>query len=40
MAAGLSETVMDWADTVEAMDADAPAPKRGPHKKTAEEISN
>jgi len=29
MAAGLSETVMDWTDIVEAMDADAPAPKRG-----------
>ena len=40
MAAGLSETVMDWADIVEAMDADAPARKRGPYKKTAEQISN
>jgi hypothetical protein len=40
MAAGLSETVMDWADIVEATDADAPAQKRGPYKKTAEEISN
>jgi len=40
MAAGLSETVMDWTDIVEAMDADAPAPKRGPYKKMADEISN
>ena len=40
MAAGLSETVMDWTDIVEAMDADAPAKKRGPYKKTAEQISN
>jgi hypothetical protein len=40
MAAGLSETVMDWTDIVEAMDADAPAPKRGHYKKTGEEISN
>ncbi|WP_158814222.1 IS1 family transposase [Methylocapsa sp. S129] len=40
MAAGLSETVMDWANIVEAMDADAPAQKRGPYKKTAAEISN
>ena len=40
MAAGLSETVMDWTDIVEAMDADAPAPKRGHYKKTADEISN
>jgi IS1 family transposase len=40
MAAGLSETVMDWAQIVEAMDADAPAPKRGPYEKTVAEISN
>jgi IS1 family transposase len=40
MAAGLSETVMDWMDIVEAMDADAPAQKRGSYKKTADEISN
>jgi hypothetical protein len=40
MAAGLSETVMDWTDIVEAMDADAPAKKRGHYKKTADEISN
>jgi IS1 family transposase len=33
MAAGLSETVMDWANIVEAMDADTPAQKRGPYKK-------
>ena len=33
MAAGVSETVMDWSDIVEAMDADAPATKRGPYKK-------
>ncbi len=30
MAAGLSVTVMDWSDLIEAMDADAPAQKRGP----------
>ena len=35
MASGLSETVMDWAQIVEAMDADAPAKKRGPYKKSA-----
>jgi IS1 family transposase len=40
MAAGISETVMNWSDIVEAMDADQPAKKRGPYKKTAEEISN
>ena len=40
MAAGLSETVMDWSDIVEAMDADAPVQKRGPYKKIAAEISN
>ena len=33
MAAGLSETVMDWANIVEAMDADTPAKKRGPYAK-------
>ena len=33
MASGLSETVMDWSDIVEAMDADTPAKKRGPRKK-------
>src|SRR5208283_3772953 len=33
MAAGLSETVMDWAQIVEAMDADTPPTKRGPYKK-------
>jgi IS1 family transposase len=40
MAAGISETVMNWSDIVEAMDADQPAKKRGSYKKTAEEISN
>ena len=40
MAAGISETVMNWSDIVEAMDADQPAKKRGPYKKTVEEISN
>ena len=40
MAAGISETVMNWSDIVEAMDADQPAKKRGPYKKTAAEISN
>jgi hypothetical protein len=40
MAAGLSKTVLDWSDMVEAMDADAQALKRGPHKKTVAEISN
>lgn len=40
MAAGLSDTVMNWSDIVEAMDADQPAKKRGPYKKAIEEISN
>jgi IS1 family transposase len=40
MASGLSETVMDWTDIVEAIDADTPAPKRGHYKKTGHEISN
>ncbi len=40
MAAGLSETVMDWTQIVEAMDADHPAKKRGPYKKSQAEISN
>ena len=40
MAAGLSETVTDWTEIVEAMDADAPAQKRGPYKKTGDENSN
>ncbi len=40
MAAGLSATVMDWAAIVEAMDADAPAAKRGPYKKSDAQISN
>jgi hypothetical protein len=40
MAAGISDTVMNWSDIVEAMDADQPTKKRGPYKKTAEEISN
>jgi IS1 family transposase len=40
MAAGLSETVMDWSDIVEAMDADTPAKKRGPYKKAVAEFSN
>jgi IS1 family transposase len=35
MASGLSETVMNWSDIVEAMDADAPAKKRGPYKKAS-----
>jgi IS1 family transposase len=34
MAAGLSKTVMDWADIVAAMDADAPAKKRGKYQKS------
>jgi len=40
MAAGLSETVMDWAQIVEVMDADQPAKKRGPYKKRVAENSN
>ena len=40
MAAGLSETVLNWSDVVEAMDADAPAKKRGPYNKIVEQISN
>jgi hypothetical protein len=33
MAAGLSETVMDWTQIVEGMDADEPTKKRGPYRK-------
>jgi hypothetical protein len=40
MAAGISETVMNWSEIVDAMDSDQPAKKRGPYKKTVEEISN
>ena len=41
MAADLSETVMDWTDIVEAMDADAASSKAGPLQKDGpEEISN
>jgi IS1 family transposase len=40
MAAGLSGVVMDWSNIVEVMDADVPAPKRGPYKKTPAQISN
>jgi IS1 family transposase len=40
MAAELSKTVMTWADIVEAMDADFVPKKRGPYKKTADQISN
>ncbi len=36
MAAGLSQTLMSWADIVEAMDADFVPKKRGPYKKTAQ----
>lgn len=36
MAAGISETVMNWSDIVEAMDADQPAKKRGRYKKREE----
>jgi hypothetical protein len=35
IASGVSETVMDWAQIVEAMDADQPTKKRGPYKKSA-----
>jgi IS1 family transposase len=41
MASELCETVMDWADFVALMDAEAPKPgPRGPYKKTGSEISN
>ena len=33
IATGLSQTVMDWAEIVEAMDADTSAKKRGPYKR-------
>ena len=33
MAAGLSQTVMDWSDFVEAMDADTPTKSAAPTKK-------
>ncbi len=40
-AAGLSKTVMDWSDIVEAMDPEAPKPgRRGRYKKATAEISN
>ena len=39
--AGLSKTVVDWSDIIEAMDAEAPkAGPRGPYKKRNDEISN
>jgi IS1 family transposase len=34
MAAGICDTLMTWEQIVEAMDADQPAKKRGPYKKT------
>jgi len=40
MAAGLSDTVMDWADIVAMMDADVQPKKRGPYKKAPAQISN
>jgi IS1 family transposase len=41
MAAGLSDTVLDWEDFVALMDAEAPKlGKRGPYKKSGAEISN
>ncbi|NLZ43209.1 MAG: DDE-type integrase/transposase/recombinase [Comamonadaceae bacterium] len=40
MAAGLSETLLDWTAIVEMMDADQPAKKRGPYKKRPLQISN
>ena len=40
MAAGISETVLNWSDFVVMMDADQPAKKRGPYKKTVQQISN
>ncbi|MGA3063936.1 MAG: hypothetical protein ABSD90_12045 [Methylocystis sp.] len=33
MAAGISETAMNWSGIVEAMDADEPPKKRGAYKK-------
>src|ERR1019366_5048668 len=33
MAAGVSETIMNWADIIEAMDADQPTKKRGSYRK-------
>lgn len=40
MAAEISKTVVNWSDIVEMMDADQPTKKRGPYKKSVEEISN
>jgi hypothetical protein len=41
MAAGLSQTVMDWLDIVALMDEEAPKPgPRGPYRKKSAEISN
>lgn len=36
MAAGISETVMNWSDIVEATDADQPAKKRWPYEKSTQ----
>jgi hypothetical protein len=35
VASGLTETVMDWSDIVEAMDADHPAKKRDSYRKVS-----
>lgn len=40
MAAGLSKTLLSWTDIVEMMDADFVPKKRGPYKKSVEQISN
>jgi hypothetical protein len=41
MAAGLSDTVMDWVDILTTMDAEAPIPgPRGPYKMVTVEMSN
>ena len=40
MAADLSKTALNWFDIVESMDADFFPAKRGPYKKTANQISN
>ena len=40
MAAGISKTLMSWPEIVEMMDADFVPKKRGPYKKSAEQISN
>lgn len=40
LAAGLTDRLWSWEEVVEMMDADQPAKKRGPYKKSQQQISN